>query len=128
MLLEWLVDKLGTTLTGVVLGFVAFVLLCGGIIGAVTVLCPATPAYAYVGPRPTVELVKIFSCNLRTHYADYCSKSVEEQANTWLLEKQPGIRILQRAFAGNGDGLFLAISYEVSEWRTQQPKLTAEKP
>jgi hypothetical protein len=96
-------------------------------IGLIVWMGIAQDAQAYVPERPTVELVKMFDCNLLRYTADHCAPDLENQANQWLLSKQPGIRVRERLFASSRDGIFLVIFYEVYEWRKPQPKAPAEQ-
>ncbi len=83
-------------------------------------------AQAAVGPRPTVELVKVFQCN--AGFDDTimsCGARMESQINGWLQKNQPKIRILKRALTSTDGNFVLMIFYEVPEWRM---KLPAEAP
>jgi len=88
------------------------------------------PAQAYIAPRPTVELVKTFACNVGDNGSKVCAERLENEANGWLQKAQPGVRILERQLAATRYSVFLAIFYEVQEWRVKAPekRMPAEAP
>lgn len=94
------------------------------------------PAHAYVPPRPTIELVKMFQCTPGViDDMSECGQRLEDRINGWLQEKQPSIRIIRRIMTTTDRNIFVAIFYEVPEWRTKsepkaqpQKKLPAEAP
>lgn len=90
---------------------------------AVMGLFPTSTANAYVAPRPTVELVKMFSGPAA--YSRY-AQDLEQEANDWLRDNQPGIRIVDRQLTTSQHYITLAIFYEVLESRTTKGKSPAE--
>lgn len=85
-------------------------------------------AYASVGPRPTVELVKTFKCWAENNA---CPSSIENEANAWLKEIKLSGRVVERKLKVTERHIVLVIFYEVLEWRTPSSspqKQPAEKP
>ena len=81
-------------------------------------------AHAYVPERPTVEKVRVFSCNY-TYDGDKCSAVLEERANQYLATS-PG-RIVSRQVVATKDYVTLFIFTEELERPTAR-KLPAEAP
>jgi hypothetical protein len=64
----------------------AFVFSLAIAVFAVVAAVPSatTDTHASASERPTVELVKVFDCNLRTKTAPQCAMQIENEANAWL--------------------------------------------
>lgn len=75
--------------------------------------------------RPSVELVKTFSCWAT---GGSCPETIEQEANAWLQAIQPGAHIVARHVAASEQRFVIAIFYEVPEWRTPKAALPAERP
>ena len=81
-------------------------------------------AHAYVPERPTIEKVRVFSCNY-DYDGDKCNTDLERRANQYLATS-PG-RIVSRQVAATKDEVVLFIFIEELE-RPTAKKLPAEAP